>query len=87
MLDYLKKFKNTGTILGLVGLIGTLLIQFGVKVDITWLNNTAQIVCAILVVLGICNNPGTTGVDLPITSNNVVETSENELKADDTKVE
>lgn len=87
MLDYLKKFKNTGTILGLVGLVGTLLIQFGVKVDITWLNNTAQIICAILVVLGICNNPETTGVDLPITSNKVIETSENEVKADDNKVE
>lgn len=87
MLDYLKKFKNTGTILGLVGLVGTLLIQFGIKVDITWLNNTAQIICAILVVLGICNNPETIGVDLPTKNTNAVETSENEVKADDTKVE
>lgn len=67
MLNYLERFKNTGTVLGIVGLVGSLLIQFGVKVDIAWLNATAQIVCSILVVLGICNNSTTTGLDLPIT--------------------
>lgn len=72
MLDYLKRFKNTGTIIGIVGLLGSLAIQFGVKVDLSWLNNTAQIVCSILVVLGICNNAETKGLDLPVTSNNVV---------------
>lgn len=73
MLDYLKRFKNTGSIIGIVGLLGSLAIQFGVKVDLNWLNSTAQIVCSILVVLGICNNPETTGVNLPTTSDNKAE--------------
>lgn len=68
MLDYIKRFKNTGTILSLVGLIGLLLNQFGLQVDIDWMNNTTKIVCAILVILGICNNPVTSGLDLPKSS-------------------
>ena len=71
MLNYLEKFKNTGTILSLVGLIGLLLIQFGIAVDMEWLKNTANIVCSILVVLGICNNPHTDGLDLPKTDNKI----------------
>lgn len=70
MKEYLKKFKNTGTIIGLVGLIGTLLIQFGVKIDVNWLNNTVQSICSVLVILGICNNPNTKGLDLPTTTDN-----------------
>jgi uncharacterized membrane protein len=50
-----------------VGLIGLLLIQFGIAVDMEWLKNTANIVCSILVILGICNNPETSGLDLPTT--------------------
>jgi uncharacterized membrane protein len=65
MLEYLKRFQNVGTVIGLVGLVGSLLLQFGVKVDMPWLQQTAQIICAILVVLGVMNNPQTTGLDLP----------------------
>ncbi|NFH99457.1 hypothetical protein JW813_07720 [Clostridium botulinum] len=65
MLNYLERFKNTGTIMSLTGLLGMLAIQFGVKVDMEWLNNTIQIICSILVLLGICNNPHTNGLDLP----------------------
>lgn len=68
MLEYITRFKNTGTIISLTGLIGLLLIQFGIPVDIDWLNKTINIVCSILVVLGICNNPNTNGLDLPISS-------------------
>ena len=68
MLDYIKRFKNTGTIISLVGLIGLLLNQFGLQVDIDWINNTTNIICAILVILGICNNPSTNGLDLPKSS-------------------
>lgn len=66
MLDYLKKFKNVGTIISLVGLVGLLLTQFGVKIDLIWLDSTVKIICSILVVLGICNNPHTSGIDLPV---------------------
>jgi len=59
-------FKNVGTIMALVGMIGMLLIQFGVKVDIQWLDQTANLVCGILVLLGILNNPNTKGLDHPL---------------------
>lgn len=65
MLDYLKRFKNVGTIVSLVGLVGILLNQCGVKIDTVWLNNVVQTVCSILVILGVCNNPNTSGIDLP----------------------
>jgi phi LC3 family holin len=65
MVNYLERFKNTGTIISLVGFIGLLLNQFGVNIDLQWLNATINIVCSILVVLGICNNPHTSGLDLP----------------------
>lgn len=69
MLNYLKRFKNTGTIIALTSFIGLLLNQFGLNVDLQWLNTTINIVCSILVVLGICNNPNTDGLDLPKTDN------------------
>ena len=65
MKQYLERFKNTGTIMALVGAIGLLLQQFGCKIDLEWLNNVATTVCSILVILGICNNPNTPGIDLP----------------------
>jgi len=69
MLNYLERFKNTGTIISLVGFIGLLLNQFGLNVDLQWLNATINIVCSILVILGICNNPHTSGLDIPTTKN------------------
>lgn len=66
MSNYLKRFKNVGTVLSLVGLVGILLNQCGVKVDTEWLNAITQTVCSILVILGVCNNPNTKGVDLPV---------------------
>lgn len=65
MKDYLKRFQNTGTIIALVAAIGLVLQQFGVKVDMEWLNNTVTAICAVLVILGIANNPTTGGIDMP----------------------
>ncbi len=65
MKTYFNRFKNVGTILSVVGLIGLLLVQFGVSIDLEWLDTTAKIACSLLVVLGICNNPDTSGLDLP----------------------
>ena len=65
MKDYLKRFGNTGTIMSIVGLLGNLLILFGLNIDTVWLNNTALTICNILVLLGIANNPTTKGLDLP----------------------
>lgn len=63
---YMKRFQNVGTILAIVGAIGLILQQFGYKVDMEWLNNTATAICSLLVLLGIANNPQNSGIDLPM---------------------
>ena len=65
MKEYLKRFQNTGTIIALVAAVGLVLQQFGVKIDMEWLNNTVTAICAVLVILGIANNPTTGGIDIP----------------------
>ena len=64
--NYMKRFQNVGTILAIVGAIGLILQQFGYKVDTEWLNNTATAICSLLVLLGIANNPQSSGIDLPM---------------------
>lgn len=65
MKEYLKRFQNTGTIIALVAAIGLVFQQFGVKVDMEWLNNTVTAICSVLIILGIANNPTTDGMDIP----------------------
>lgn len=62
------RLKNPGTVVTLAALVCLLLTTLGVfdaamgeKVQ-----NIVQIVCSILVVLGIMNNPDTPGLDLPL---------------------
>ena len=57
----LNKLKNPQITIFLALQIGMLLMQFGVNVNNEWLNNTMVIICSILVVLGIMNNPNTKG--------------------------
>ena len=64
--NYLKRFQNVGTILAIVGAIGLILQQFGFKVDMEWLNNTATAIGSLLVLLGIANNPENSRIDLPM---------------------
>ena len=64
--NYLKRFQNVGTILAIVGAIGLILQQFGYKVDMEWLNNTATAICSLLVLLGLANNTQNSGIDLPM---------------------
>lgn len=70
-MDYLKRFKNTGVILSLIALIGSLLLTLGFEFDNEKLQNSAIIICNILIVLGICNNPETDGLDIPIKSKKI----------------
>ncbi len=65
MKEWLQRFRNTGTLIALVGAIGIVLQQFGIKVDMTWLNNTITAICTVLVILGIANDPNTNGLDIP----------------------
>lgn len=65
MKKFLERFKNPGTVISLVGLVGLLLIQFGMEIDTEWLDNTTKIVCSICIILGVMNNPETPGIDMP----------------------
>lgn len=53
MKGYFNRFKNVGTVLSIEGLVGLLITQFGIKIDLVWLDNIAKIICSILVILGI----------------------------------
>lgn len=66
MRDYLERFKNPGTILSVTAVVGLLLMQFGVGVDLEWLDTTVKLVCSLCVLLGVMNNPTTPGLDLPV---------------------
>lgn len=66
MKEWLQRFRNTGVLISLVGAIGIVLQQFGVEVDQVWLNNTITAICAVLVILGIANDPNTGGLDTPV---------------------
>lgn len=65
----LEKLKNPQVLIALVPLCGMLFMQFGVMVDMDWLNNTLAIICSILILLGILNNPDTEGFDNPLKNN------------------
>ena len=64
-----NRFKNPGTVIALVGMIGLLVKQFGIEVDLEWLDTTINLVCSILVVIGLMNNPNTKGIDHPLKKN------------------
>lgn len=66
MKEWLKRFRNPGVLISLVGAIGIVLQQFGVEVDQVWLNNTITAICTVLVILGIANDPNTNGLDTPV---------------------
>lgn len=65
MKQLINRLRNPGTLIGLVGMIGLLLVQFGVDVNIEWLDTTIKIVCSIMSVLGLTNNPTIKGLDNP----------------------
>ena len=65
MKNLLEKLKNPGVLVGVVSLVGLLLVQFGVKVDLVWLDETIKIACALGIAIGVINNPDTPGVDNP----------------------
>ena len=73
MKKYFERFKNVGTIISLAALIGLLLVQFGVHIDTVWLDTTVKIICAVLVILGVCNNPTNSGIDLPVINKQTTE--------------
>lgn len=65
-MNYFERFKNPGTIISIASLIGLLLVQFGYKIDLEWLDVTVKLFCSLGIALGVLNNPTTPGVDLPL---------------------
>ncbi len=65
MKTYLKRLKNPATIIGLSGYVLTILSTLGFTIDNETVMTIIQSVCSICVLLGILNNPETSGIDLP----------------------
>lgn len=65
MKELLKRLTNVGTLVSIVCTIGLLLNQFGVVVDIKWLNDTINLVCVLGLALGVLNNTTEKGLDNP----------------------
>ena len=57
MKSILNRLNNKGTIISLVALIVSLLIQFGFNIDSEKILGIVQTVCSILILLGVMNNP------------------------------
>ena len=65
MKTYLKRLKNPATIIGLSGYVLTILSTLGFTIDNETVMTIIKSVCSICVLLGILNNPETSGIDLP----------------------
>lgn len=85
--DLLRRLKHPQTILAIVGAAGLLCKQFGVDVDVDWLNNVAEVICYVLIILGVLNNPKNSGNYIPFVTpstlpdvNSVLESTEESTK-------
>lgn len=66
MKTMLERFKNVGTIITLASLVVMLLGATGVfEVDSEKVMNIVYLLCSIGTLVGIFNNPETSGIDLP----------------------
>ena len=65
MQKYFSRLKNPATIIGIVGYVLTIMTTLGVAINNEAVMTIVQSICAICVLLGILNNPDTSGVDLP----------------------
>lgn len=65
MKKYFKRLKNPATIIGISGYILTILSTLGIPIDNDTVMTIIQSICAICVLLGLLNNPETSGIDLP----------------------
>ncbi|MFQ6806479.1 MAG: hypothetical protein ACLRT5_17975 [Lachnospiraceae bacterium] len=65
MKKYLKRLSNPATIIGITGYLLTIISTLGIPVDNDAVMTIIQSICAICVLLGILNNPETSGIDLP----------------------
>lgn len=63
-MQYLKILNIAGSIAGIASLIIMILTVNHVNIDITRIMDIVKIMCSILVILGILNNPTTTRINL-----------------------
>ena len=64
MKNYFNRLRNPATLIGITGYILTILSTFGITIDNDSVMTVIQSICAICVMLGILNNPETSGIDL-----------------------
>ena len=73
----LNRLNNRGTIIALVGLIVSLLVQFGLNIDSDKIIGIVQTICSILILLGVLNNPvDNSDVYIPHFSDQLIENKE-----------
>ena len=53
----INRLNNRGTIISLVALVVSLLLQFGMNIDSEKIMGIVQTICSILILLGVMNNP------------------------------
>lgn len=58
MNKFINALTNTKSLMALVGALGLLANQFGLEVDIEWLETTMNLVCTILIIIGVANKDG-----------------------------
>lgn len=73
------RLNNKGTILSLAALIVSLLVQFGLNIDSEKVLGIVQIICSILILLGLLNDPTqNTKAYIPGISDKLIENKEQE---------
>lgn len=65
MKKYFRRLKNPATIIGISGYVLTILSSLGVSINNDTVMTIIQSICAICVLLGLLNNPETSGIDFP----------------------
>ena len=79
MKSIINRLNNRGTIISLVALIVSLLMQFGMDIDSEKILGIVQTVCSILILLGVMNNPiDNTAMYIPSISDKLVEKNKEE---------
>ena len=75
----INRLNNRGTIISLVALIVSLLMQFGIDIDSEKILGIVQTVCSILILLGVMNNPvDNTKMYIPSISDKLTENDKKE---------
>ena len=75
----INRLNNRGTIISLVALVVSLLMQFGMNIDSEKILGIVQTICSILILLGVMNNPiDNTKMYIPALSDELAEKNKEE---------